>query len=274
MASLLSGKHRIQATSTENMPKPFSKWLKQRFRGRRTVSPSSSAAQSIGMLRLARHHGPSRSSHFLADVQSQQEYGSKASPIIAIEPYAPLSPSAADPQAARPSTEAAIAGCHQPAAASQSSSPELPVKPQNKLTATEFTEQQSPTIPTSERLWNAAYDSLELEDAELVGSYVIILKKVLGGETGDPSTADARAELEDPTTRQKHMRKLVQNGQEKISKASRITTGVGDVANFVLSAKEMVDLVLKSVPQAAPAALPWAGVCLGLQVSNHSSLVF
>ena len=100
-----------------------------------------------------------------------------------------------------------------------------------------------------------------------------ILEKVLGGETSEPSTADARAKLEDPTTRQKHMKELVQKGQEKISKASRITAGVGDVADFILSAKEMVDLVLQSVPQAAPAALPWAGVCLGLQVSNRPSVV-
>ena len=46
----------------------------------------------------------------------------------------------------------------------------------------------------------------------------------------------------------------------------QITTGVGEVTDFVLKAKKMVDVVLQSVPHAAPAALPWAGVCLGLQV--------
>ncbi|KAI0388306.1 hypothetical protein F5Y17DRAFT_453334 [Xylariaceae sp. FL0594] len=50
-------------------------------------------------------------------------------------------------------------------------------------------------------------------------------------------------------------------------------TRVGEVADFVLSAKALVDLVLQSVPQAAPAALPWAGVCLGLQVSSTLSIV-
>jgi hypothetical protein len=84
------------------------------------------------------------------------------------------------------------------------------------------------------------------------------------GDTEDPSPAELSAKLEDPATRQMYMRELVQKGQEKINKASRITTGAGGVADFILSAKEMVDWVLKSVPQAAPAALPWAGVCLGL----------
>ncbi|KAL2131012.1 hypothetical protein VTI74DRAFT_5671 [Chaetomium olivicolor] len=65
------------------------------------------------------------------------------------------------------------------------------------------------------------------------------------------------------------MRELVQRGQEKVSRASRVTTGVGEAADFILSAKKMVDLVLQSVPQAAPAALPWAGVCLGLQILRN-----
>jgi hypothetical protein len=94
------------------------------------------------------------------------------------------------------------------------------------------------------------------------------LEKVLGGETREPSAADILTKLKDPTTRQKHMRELVQTGREKISGAYGITTGVAKVADFILSAKGMIDLVLQSVPQAAPAALPWAGVCVGLQVSN------
>ncbi|KAK3359855.1 hypothetical protein B0T25DRAFT_111949 [Lasiosphaeria hispida] len=235
------------------MLKMFGERLKRRFRRRRAESPASSSARPV-------------------DVQSEQkptQNGSKASSIITAKPCAPLSSSAADPQAARPSTEAAITDCHQPTAASQSSSLELTAEPQNKSTAAEFTEQPTPAISTSERLWNAAYDSLELEDAELVGSYVKILEELLNDETSELSTADARAKLKDPTARQKHMRGLVEKGQEKISKASRISTGIGDLADFVLSAKAMVDLVLQSVPQAAPAALPWAGVCLGLQMLRN-----
>ena len=71
-----------------------------------------------------------------------------------------------------------------------------------------------------------------------------------------------------------HMGESVQKGREKISIVSSITAGVGEVADFILSANKMVDLVLQSVPQAAPTALPWAGVCLGLQVSIFFRMVF
>ncbi|KAM3470258.1 hypothetical protein MY5147_006525 [Beauveria neobassiana] len=40
-------------------------------------------------------------------------------------------------------------------------------------------------------------------------------------------------------------------------------TGVGDVAKFILLAKGIVDVAIRNIPQAA---LPWAGVCVRLQI--------
>ncbi|OAQ58427.1 WD-repeat protein [Pochonia chlamydosporia 170] len=95
---------------------------------------------------------------------------------------------------------------------------------------TESIEQQSTALSKSQVLWNAAYDSLEedKDTAELV-----------------------------------FMKKLVEEGQAKISTPSNVTKGVGDVAQFILSAKGMVDAAIQNIPQAA---LPWAGVCIGLQI--------
>lgn len=222
------------------------------------------------------HHSPSQSLHSPAEVRSPEQrntrHGAKASSIVATEPRAPPCPSTAGGHAARPSTDTRATDDHQPDAASQAlplaPPQDLPVDGPPKPAATECADEPTPTSSTSERLWNTAYDRLETSDAELVGSYLEILEKFLGREAGELSAADLSAKMKDPTTRQVHMRELVQRGQEKISKASRITTGVGNVAGFILSAKDMVNLVLQSVPQAAPAALPWAGVCLGLQVSN------
>jgi hypothetical protein len=64
------------------------------------------------------------------------------------------------------------------------------------------------------------------------------------------------AELKDPSKRQMHMKKLVEEGQAKVAKASKITRGVGDFANAILSVKPMIDLAIQNIPQAAPAALP------------------
>jgi len=139
------------------------------------------------------------------------------------------------------------------------------------LLATEFAVQQTQAISTSQRLWNAAYDSLKEDDdtAELVRSYVKILTKVLKAEKASDSSApdDISAELEDPIKRQTYMINLVEEGLKKTATTSKITKGVGNVAQFILSAKGMVDAAIQNIPQAA---LPWAGVCVGLQVSSHS----
>jgi hypothetical protein len=54
------------------------------------------------------------------------------------------------------------------------------------------------------------------------------------------------------------MKELVQKGQEKISKSSRITTGVGDVVDFILSAKAMINRRLQTaaMPCSSAGAVP------------------
>jgi hypothetical protein len=136
---------------------------------------------------------------------------------------------------------------------------------------------QSAELSISQRIWNAAYDSLE-EDratADLVKSYMKTLTAVLKAEksSGDsvPEDDELAAQLQSPTTRQEYLKKLVSNGQEKIETSSKIKMAVGDVAQFILSAKAMIDLAIQNIPQAA---LPWAGVCIGLQVNSHRSPSF
>ena len=97
------------------------------------------------------------------------------------------------------------------------------------------------------------------------------LTKVLKAKTPETFASGAvhiSAELKVPAKRQKYMEDLVKEGLAKISTASKIKKGVGDVAQFILSAKGMIDAAIQNIPQAA---LPWAGVCVGLQVSSHPS---
>jgi hypothetical protein len=122
-----------------------------------------------------------------------------------------------------------------------------------------------PTI--SQRLWNAAYDSLadKEETAELVKSYVRTLMNVLDAQKAADPALNVSAELNDPIKRQAYMTRVVEEGRMKISTSSKVVKGIGDVAQFILSAKDMIDMAIGNIPQAA---LPWAGVCIGLQVSS------
>jgi hypothetical protein len=137
--------------------------------------------------------------------------------------------------------------------------------------ATELAVQQIHDISTSQRLWNDAFESLDSDNntSGLVKAYVktltIVLKAEKASDIAVSGTSDVSTELKDPTKRQMYMKKLVKDGQAKISAALKMTAAVGDVAKFILSAKGMVDLAIQNIPQAA---LPWAGVCIGLQVSS------
>ncbi|EAW20787.1 NACHT and WD40 domain protein [Aspergillus fischeri NRRL 181] len=128
---------------------------------------------------------------------------------------------------------------------------------------------QSAVLSISQRIWNAAYDSLEEDRAttDLVKSYLKTLTAVLKAEKGSsvsaPEDDELAAQLQSPTTRQEYLKKLVSDGQKKIETSSNIKMAVGDVAQFILSAKGMIDLAIQNIPQAA---LPWAGVCIGLQI--------
>jgi hypothetical protein len=156
--------------------------------------------------------------------------------------------------------QAQVSPSSQPVAATHAKEPRL---------GTEFAAQQNQVISTSQRLWNDAYDGLENdgETAKLVQAYVNTLKTVLKAEnapdTPDSGANDVSTGLKDPTKRQIYMKKLLENGRAKVFTTSNITKGVGDVAQFILSAKGLVDLAVQNIPQAA---LPWAGVCIGLQV--------
>ncbi|KAL7932075.1 hypothetical protein V8C35DRAFT_329060 [Trichoderma chlorosporum] len=126
----------------------------------------------------------------------------------------------------------------------------------------ELAEQQCTNLSKSQELWNAAYDSLaENQDtAKLVRSYVMTLTTVLKTTLSD---AEVAANLNDRTKRQDFMRKLVEESQARLSTISNVMNGVSDVAKFVLWVKELVNAAVQNIPQAA---LPWAGVCIGLQI--------
>ncbi|KAK4233119.1 vegetative incompatibility protein HET-E-1 [Achaetomium macrosporum] len=191
----------------------------------------------------------------------RDSYSTKTPSNNAANPCTDLDASNADAMAVRATTEGAQDG-EASATVSRVPSPALPVEPRaREPPAPESEGQQVLALSVSQTLWNAAYDNLE-EDADtaaLVRSYVQTLMIAFDID----SSTDLLAELKDPIQRQIHMRELVVTGQAKISTPSRTTKGVGDAAQFILSAKPIIDAAIQNIPQAA---LPWAGVCVGLQI--------
>lgn len=124
----------------------------------------------------------------------------------------------------------------------------------------------------SQRIWNDAYDEIEAENGDLVKSYALALKAFLGDETPNDTPAldtdHFLAQFNDRTQRQEYLEKLVAKGKTKVATTVKVSNVVGNIADALLRTKPAVDLAL-TIPQAAPAALPWAGVCLALQVSDH-----
>lgn len=136
--------------------------------------------------------------------------------------------------------------------------------------ATKSTHRQRGEYSPSGTLWDVAYDSLrdDTDNAKYVIAYEATLVKVLAGRD---ITDEISNVLKDRCKRKEYMTILVRQGKEKVSRTSKIMAGLGAVAEFILSATEMIDLAVQNIPQAA---LPCAGICIGLQVSFYLNFGF
>lgn len=129
------------------------------------------------------------------------------------------------------------------------------------------------SVSISERIWNRAYDSIVAGDetSELADKYLKALAVALGPGSTDPSDSarpELPVDLHDSATRQTHMKMLIKEGQRRIARTTRVMEKIGTVIEFVQYAKGAIDVAVETNPQAA---LPWAGVCVGLEVSSRVS---
>ncbi|KAJ4854411.1 NACHT domain-containing protein [Trichoderma breve] len=112
-----------------------------------------------------------------------------------------------------------------------------------------------------EMIWDRAYDALKIDDAALVQAYERILTSKL-------QNTEVKADVNvinqhDKEERRSQMHQLVKDGLDKISKEANVKSLVGSVLQTVNLAQNIVTEVVKDVPQAA---IPWAAVCLSLEL--------
>lgn len=118
-----------------------------------------------------------------------------------------------------------------------------------------------------ETIWDRAYDALKTEDAALVQAYERILSSKL---QNTEVTADVNViNQHDQEKRRGQMHQLVKDGLAKISQEIKVKSLVGSVLQTVNLAQNIVTEVVKDVPQAA---IPWAAVCLSLEVRRPCSV--
>ncbi|OPB40895.1 hypothetical protein A0O28_0009760 [Trichoderma guizhouense] len=123
-------------------------------------------------------------------------------------------------------------------------------------------EQSAQLVP--ETIWDLAYDALKTEDAALVQAYERILSSKLQNTT---VTADVNViNQRDKEKRRHQMHQLVKGGLDKISQETKVKSFVGSVLQTVNLAQNIVTEVVKDVPQAA---IPWAAVCLSLELLTN-----
>ncbi|KAF3056949.1 hypothetical protein CFAM422_012456 [Trichoderma lentiforme] len=115
-----------------------------------------------------------------------------------------------------------------------------------------------------ETIWDRAYDALKTENAALVQAYEKILSSKL---QNTEVTADVNViNQNDKEKRRSQMHQLVKDGLDKISQETKVKSLVSSVLQTVNLAQNIVSEVVKDVPQAA---IPWAAVCLSLELLTN-----
>ena len=123
---------------------------------------------------------------------------------------------------------------------------------------------------TAQQLWDRAYENLKTDESALVLAYEKILSRKLNEKapkSGELEFQTNAIEQRDPALRRLQMGLLVQAGLKKTESVVKVKHGIGEVVDVILPAKNIIDLAVQTVPQAA---LAWTGVCFALQVSVPS----
>jgi hypothetical protein len=115
----------------------------------------------------------------------------------------------------------------------------------------------APALSSHEHIWEQAYEQLREQHETMVEDYEKILSQILDGSDKNIINRNDR------DARRKQMVELVDRGLAKIAPETNVKNKIGQGLNVVLALKEIISTGIQATPQAA---LPWAGVCVALQV--------
>lgn len=110
--------------------------------------------------------------------------------------------------------------------------------------------------PTREQMWAQAYIDLEKSEPKLAEAF----RKIVRAQLKQSGLIEL-GEKDHPTPDQ--MQKLVHEGLDRLSTESAIKQGIGTALDAIKPVRDIMDQVVTFAPQAS---VPWAGVCLGLEV--------
>jgi hypothetical protein len=124
-----------------------------------------------------------------------------------------------------------------------------------------------PDISISRKVWNRAYYELAKDEGtkSLVEDYMMAVQKAnkFDEDASESELKENMTKMNNEGERESIMKQTLESGRKKIYKSSKLTNAVGTASGFVLNFKSVIDLAIGTNPQTA---LPWAGVCVGLQV--------
>ncbi|KAK5994413.1 Vegetative incompatibility protein HET-E-1 [Cladobotryum mycophilum] len=120
-----------------------------------------------------------------------------------------------------------------------------------------------------EHLWDEAYDELKESHPKLMQLYETILSHKLCDYNFDPvQDACGSNQIEQSAVdgRRDQMHRLIQAGQQKNERETKIKGGMKDIMGIVMLMRTVISSTIQAVPQAA---LPWAIVCMSLEILQN-----
>jgi len=132
-----------------------------------------------------------------------------------------------------------------------------------------------PAVDAHQQLWDRAYDELKRDanSSELMQAYEKILSREFSGGGTAPDDANVSSTAPDNTIAQNNrserhvqMIQVVNAGLVKTASGDEAKVKYGEGLKIILSFKEMIDMGLQAVPQAA---WGWVAVCVGLEVRYY-----